>query len=205
MKNLTLLFVLFLVVCSCTHKRGVSYWKQPYRVGDSLFFVSSDSGKIEKIVVWKIGKYCNPHDPLALLPKWVRTTSVTAKNNNGHVVTVLKVHRTRRDTAFVFDLKLGRRNWFDLDSGNPSPYKYPNTTVIDTERSPSPFNILKDTYEIDIKEYGHDLEKDSVTLEKIIWSRDYGYLEFQFKNDKFYKLWKFIRNDTLIYECGIKE
>ena len=187
------LFLIIFLTCwvSCADKSKVNpiySWEQPYRIGDTLLFVSNN-GVEESLSICDIVNSINPDKPLSLLPKKVRQCSIIAQFSDGSKRPILIIKKMADHEIIELCLRLG-------DNLN----MYPNT-VIDTNQDTSILKISENpnTFSIPAKEYWNGIKSENTTLDNIIWSNKYGYINFSFKSGGFFKLKKFIRNNQIIY------
>lgn len=192
-----LFFIIFLTCWfGCANKSKVNpiySWEQPYRIGDSILF-ASNNGLEESLTICDIRNSIVPDDPLSLFPKMMRQCSIIAQFSDGSKRKILNIRKTTDYEIIELRLWLG-----------DNPNIYPNT-VIDTNQDSSILKISENpnTFSIPAKEYWTGIKSENTTLENIIWSNKYGYINFSFKDGDFFKLKKLIRNNKIIYESTSK-
>lgn len=193
-----------LLICSCGKRTSLNEsdldW-QPYEVGDSLVFESNRNESFT-LVIKKISRYHSVTDPLDLIPDRTEHLSVFAQyslinpwissigDSVFHQDTELLELNAGLDKSSL-DLKLKIEDswfygnaWFDI-----SDYVKMNTKEL------FGFNDVL-VIEDEIGEY-KDRENH---VERLYWSKDYGYVRYELKNGYYWELNSFIRNkkDQLI-------
>ncbi len=185
------LFLIVFLTCwvGCVNKSKVNpvySWEQPYRIGDTMLFVSNN-GVEETLSICDIVNSINPDKPLSLLPKKVRQCSIIARFSDGSKRPILIIKKMADHEIIELCLRL-----------------YPNT-VIDTNRDTLKIGEHPNTFSIPAKEYWKGIKSENATLDNIIWSNKYGYMKFSFEYGGFFKLKKFIRNNQIIYPVSNME
>ncbi|MBR5030813.1 MAG: hypothetical protein IKX63_06925, partial [Muribaculaceae bacterium] len=76
-------------------------FSQPYREGDSLIY-KIDEHMNDTLVINPIEKYVNPHDPLSIYPKWVKTIFITAKSSQGFHRSIMTINISKSGESIQF-------------------------------------------------------------------------------------------------------
>jgi hypothetical protein len=151
---------------------------QPYKVGDVLVFESSE-GRKETIEIKDIDKRTNPLDPLTLYP---RSQSV-------FVETILKLKAWESGT--YIDLKIHFRE---------SKFLYHGSTNLKIEEFEKYFEPSKEDARIEDFDLRTNLDREDVILKSIYWSKKFGYLEIEYKDNYSWKLISFKRKGKEIFK-----
>ena len=182
MKIKSIIIILFLpmLILSCKkYKLSDDDLKwQPYKKGDLLIF-QSNKGEIDTIQVTEIEIYNNPDDPLAIFPNIIQSLFVNGKKN------ILELQAGKNGSFIQFTLKLGDNN-----------LKYPG--VVKNIKEVFPKTSSENEFIIEAKEYYDNMKDVSFDLRYIYWSKDYGYLGLEFKDNYIWKLKSFIRNNKYL-------
>jgi hypothetical protein len=192
MHKLTTIIGAFFLICFSTFSNSCSTYKltesdlewQPYRKGDLLVF-KSNFGEIDTIIVRSIETYKNPDDPLAILPNNMQSIFVNGKQN------ILEIDAGKKESYIHFTLKLGDKY-----------LKYPNIvkSIKELDKEKSKQNKI---VAIEAKEYYDNLKELDFDLKNIYWSKEYGYIKLEFKNEYYWELQSFIRNGKNLIENKI--
>lgn len=176
MKRLIFLFSVLLMLFSCrTYKISQSDLRwQPYRKGDVLIF-ESNKGEIDTIDVENVEVYTNPDDPLAVFPNKLQSLFVLSQKS------ILEMSANKGGTSIHFTIRLGNNH-----------LKYPSTVVGVKELES--IKMEKGRYVIEAKEYYDNMKDVPFDLRYIYWSKEYGYLELEFKENYIWTLKSFIRD-----------
>ncbi len=171
-----ILSAMVLMLFSCkTYKISQSdlEW-QPYKKGDILIF-ESNKGEIDTINIKNVEVYTNPNDPLVVFPTKLQTLFVLGEN-----AAVLEFKAGEKSTDIHFILRLGKNN-----------LKYP-CTVLDIKEFEN-MKMKKGKYRIEAKEYYDNMKDVPFDLRYIYWSKEYGYLGLEFKENYIWTLKSFVR------------
>ena len=192
MHKLTTIIEAFCILCFSTFSLSCSTYKltesdlewQPYREGDLLVF-KSNLGEIDTIIVRSIETYNNPDDPLAFLPNKIQSLFVNGKQN------ILELDAGKKESYIHFTLKLGDKN-----------LRCPNIikSIKELAKKKSGQNEI---IEIEATEYYDNLKELNFDLKNIYWSKEYGYIKLEFKNQYNWELQSFIRNGKNLIENKI--
>lgn len=176
MKKLIIIFPVLFMLFSCrTYKISQNDLKwQPYKDGDVLVF-ESNKGELDTITIRSIEKYTNPDDPLAVFPNKLQSLFVIGEKN------ILKISAGKKGTYVNFEICLGKNNLV-----------YPCTIRSINELQNLKINE-KDYIVIEAKEDCENLKNRSFDLRYIYWSKEYGYLGLEFKDNYIWSLKSFIR------------
>ncbi|WP_281989952.1 hypothetical protein [Aquimarina aggregata] len=174
---------------------------QPYKIGDVLVF-QSDLDVLDTIWIKEISLYSNPKDNLSPLSDYNEIlfvngeTSSSLKNSGANYkyekfITLLKV--TASDKSNI-RLMLSKKN---------STINYPEISltidnlieIFENEPKINFFNI-SDVIEIN----GKDASGFVSDVKTIWWSKKLGYVKYNFKDNSYWEIKKFIRNGENLLE-----
>ena len=182
MKKLIVLFSVMFLFNSCSFyilsKSDLSW--QPYKEGDVLIF-ESNKGEVDTINIKEVEKHTIPNDPFDLFPTMVQTLFVVAEHS------VLEMNIGETGTSIEFTLRLG-----DNDLRYPCSGLYIN----DFENK----KIEGGKYKIEAKENCYNMKDKPFDLRYIYWSKEYGYLGLEFKDNYVWFLKSFVRNGKEIFK-----
>ena len=147
---------------------------QPYKDGDVLVF-ESNKGELDTITIRSIEKYTNPDDPLAVFPNKLQSLFVIAQKS------VIEMRANKGGTSIHFTIRLGINH-----------LKYPST-VVDVKELEN-VKMKEGRYIIEAKEYYDNMKDVPFDLRYIYWSKEYGYLGLEFKDNYIWSLKSFIRD-----------
>lgn len=177
MKRLIVLFSVLLMLFSCkTYQLSQKdlEW-QPYKKGDVLLF-ESNKGEIDTIDIKNVEVHTNPDDPLSVFPNKLQSLFVIAEKG------VLEMKANESGTSVHFTIRLGENK-----------LKYPN--VVQSIKEMNGLNKDKNgRYIIEAKEYYDNMRDQSFDLRYIYWSKEYGYLGLEFKENYVWTLKSFVRD-----------
>lgn len=177
MKKLIGLFLALFMLFSCkTYKMSENDLKwQPYKKGDVLIF-ESNKGEIDTVVIKSIETYINPDDPLAVFPNKLQSLFVISERS------ILEMSAGEKGTYINFTMHLGNNK-----------LKYPNTLRSITEMDEAKKD-KNNRYVIEANEYYDNMKDRPFDLRYIYWSKEYGYLGLEFKDNYVWTLMSFIRD-----------
>ena len=173
---------------------------QPYKVGDVLIF-KSNKGEIDTIYVREINSHTNPSDPLDFFPDYHQSLFVTGE---------IKLREPKVDMMkkkyFTENINL-----LNLHADEESPFFYfvfeKKTDTLDYPTTALTLDSLKLEFKTKKKlKYGailiqakehYDLPFD-YDLANFWWSKEYGYVRYEFKDGYYWELREFIRDNKNI-------
>ena len=177
MKRIMILLAIVFMLFSCrTYKLSKSdlEW-QPYKKGDRLVF-ESNKGELDTIQIENIESHINSDDPLAVLPDKLQTLFVVEKRS------FLEMEAGEKGSYIHFTIRLGKNN-----------LKYPG--VVQRIKEMNELNVDENgRYVIETKEYYDNMKDRSFDLRYIYWSKEYGYLGLEFKDNYIWSLKSFVRD-----------
>jgi hypothetical protein len=177
MKQAMIILTIVLMLISCkTYKLSKSdlEW-QPYKKGDRLVF-ESNKGELDTIKIINVETYINADDPLSLLPNRLQTLFVVEKKS------FLEMEAGVKGSYIHFTIRLGKNK-----------LRYPGVVLTINEMN----RLNKDEngrYVIDAKEYYDNMKDRPFDLRHIYWSKEYGYLGLEFKDNYIWTLKSFVRD-----------
>lgn len=177
MKKWLCFFALVVLFSSCKKyiiSRSDLDW-QPYREGDILIF-ESNKKEIDTIKIESIEIYTNPNDPIALFPEKSQTLFVSDEN-----LEVLILQAGKNGTDVHFPIRLGKR-----------PLNYP-CTILNLQKLKRVKRINSSIVLIEAFENCDNMKDRSFDLSNILWSKEFGYLKMEFKDDYSWELKSFVR------------
>jgi hypothetical protein len=170
---------------------------QPYKKGDILIF-KSNKNKKDSIFVNKIESHFNPKDPLSSTNEKFETLFVSGD------ITLQKPKKTKLGRIFnkekigILEMTLDESNKYlkFVFKKKSDTLKYP-TTVLTLNELKNKVNRKKDikafnSIEIEAKEY-YDLPF-KFDLKNFWWSKNFGYVRYEFKNGEYWELKEFVRD-----------
>lgn len=183
MKQAMIILTIVLMLISCrTYKLSKSdlEW-QPYQKGDRLIFESS-KGELDTIQIRSIEKYNNADDHLAVFPNSVQSLFVVGNKE------LLKLHAGKNGSKVEFKLRLGSN----------SDLKYPGTILYLEKGNLDALEKVefsaKNSFKIKAEESRGNMESLPFDLQYIYWSKDFGYLGLEFKDNYIWTLISFVRD-----------
>lgn len=185
MKKLIIISLVLMLFSCRTYKltKEDLEW-QPYKKGDVLVF-KSNRGELDTIQIKSVEIHTNPDDPLALFPNKVQSLFVVGKSE------ILKLHAGKNGHKIEFKIHLGSN---DLKSPVTILYLDEDSLFYLKEVE---YNNKK-SYKITAKESRGNMQDRSFDLRYIYWSKEYGYLGFEFKDNYVWALKSFIRDGNEI-------
>lgn len=161
---------------------------QPYKEGDSLVF-KSNKGESKTIVVESIESHINPTDPLDIFPNRQETLFVTSED---------------RDNTTLVNLgarEKGCRIYFKLSRLSESTLWHPNTVYYISEIKKMETELIsnKEVYKIPAIQSADNLKDIPFDLQHIYWSKEYGYVKFEYENGYEWTLKFLIRDGVDIW------
>lgn len=195
MKQVIFLMTMVLMLFSCkTYKLSKSdlEW-QPYKIGDKLVF-ESNKGELDTIKVENIEVHTGADDPLAVLPNKIQTLFVSGlyyhkpkkdimgRMFNTTFCNVIEMRANSSGSFIEFTIRLGENE-----------LKYPS--VVQRIKEMNKLNVDENgRYVIEAKEYYDNMKDRPFDLRYIYWSKEYGYLGLEFKDNYIWALKSFIRD-----------
>lgn len=177
MKRLIVLFSVLLMLFSCrTYKLSQSdlEW-QPYKKGDVLIF-ESNKGEKDTVKIESVEVYTNTDEPLAVFPNKLQSLFVIAEKG------VLEMTASESGTSVHFTIRLGKN-------------KLKHSSVVQSIKEMNGLNKDKNgRYVIEAKEYYDNMIDQPFDLRYIYWSKEYGYLGLEFKENYIWTLKSFDRD-----------
>ncbi len=153
---------------------------QPYKIGDILVF-ESNRGEKDIIKIENIQIQNNADDPLAIFPNMKQTLFVGGNKN------VLELNAGKKGNNISFELRLG-------ESYMRYPCFYVYLDEIEKKReSVCPFEEFKNCFSFKVKELCDNMKDRPFDLRYIYWSKEYGYLGLEFKDNYVWTLKSFVR------------
>lgn len=184
MKQILIILIIGLLMFSCKNYRlskSDLEW-QPYKVGDKLIF-QSNKGELDTIYIKSIELHRAEDDPLTIFPNIFETQYV-----NGKRKILLSIGASSNGNSYIsFNLTLGKtymRNptmYFELKEIEPSNHK-------------QSFDRFSKYFKIKAIEQASNMKEHPFDLRYIYWSKEYGYLGLEFKDDYIWTLKSFVRN-----------
>ncbi|MDC9721439.1 MAG: hypothetical protein PSN34_01535 [Urechidicola sp.] len=197
--------IIFISLTSCkkhSFTKSDLEW-QPYEIGDILIF-ESNRKEVDTIFITDISTYSNPEDQLGIFSDYHETLfvsgEVTLLNPKIDIfkrpyyrdgINLLKMYASE-ESSIKFNLaKIG------------DTLSYPTTNIsLDSLKYKMKYspkikltNINDEVVKITTKDYYFDMKFDLATF---YWSKKFGYVRYDFKNNYYWTLQKFIRNDENI-------
>ncbi len=177
MKKIIVLFSAMFVLNSCgfykLSKSDLSM--QPYKAGDILIF-ESNKGELDTIEIKEVEVHTNFDDPLDLLPNMVQSLFVVAKYS------VLEMRKYKTGAYIYFTIRLG---------DNDLKYPCMGLSIQELEKLSE-----KENSKITIKaiQSCDNMKDRPFDLRYIYWSKKYGYLGLEFKDNYVWNLKSFVRD-----------
>jgi hypothetical protein len=153
---------------------------QPYIEGDILIF-ESNKREQDTIVIKSIEIHNNPDDPLAVFPNCVQSLFVVGK------IELLKLHAGKNGSKVEFKMRIGNNKL-----RYPGVILYLNQDKIDKLIKTKFIN--KEVYKIEAEESRNNMKGRPFDLQFLYWSKEYGYLGLEFKEEYIWELKSFIRD-----------
>lgn len=162
---------------------------QPYKEGDSLIF-ESNKNELKTIVVESIESHINPTDPLDVFPEKYETLFVTGKDVP---VGIIKINAGKEE---------GGRIYFELDNLSENTLWHPNTiySIGEIKKMKTEYLSNKEVYKIEAIQSSDNLKDIPFDLRYIYWSKEYGYVKFEYENDYEWELKSLIRDGIDIWK-----
>lgn len=151
---------------------------QPYKIGDTLIF-ESNQFETDTIVIKTIEIHSAAVGPLDIFPNIIQTLYVSGCEGGS----ILEMEASNKGVLITFSLN---------ELGNDFT-KYP-TTVFEIKKLIKMQAEENTNYKIKAEEYYDNMKKYQYDLQYFYWSKNYGYLSFEFKNNYLWRLKSFIRN-----------
>lgn len=187
MRKIIYIIILSTILFSCkTYKLSKSdlEW-QPYKIGDMLIF-ESNKGEIDTIQIESIEKFTNPDDPLAVFPNKTQSIFVVGDKE------ILKLHAGSNGSKIEFKIHLK----------SDSILRYPVTILYLQKNKINDLEKIvfnsKNSFKIKSIESRGNMQDRPFDLRYIYWSKEYGYLGLEFKDNYFWTLKSFIRDGNNI-------
>lgn len=190
-------FILISLLISCGTEYKIkpeSFEWQPYEIGDKLVF-ESHSKQIDTVFVNEISDYTNPNDPLAVFPNYHTTYFVSGEISLLNPFTSSTGNKIFKDYVDLLALRSGKTtDYLTLNfAKRRDTLLYPEITLKISELKSKFENKSKyESIEIDIESYNN--LPFSYEVKTILWSKEFGYTGYKFKNGNSWRLIKFIRN-----------
>lgn len=160
---------------------------QPYKVGDVLVFEST-KGEVDTVLIEAIKSYMNADDPLALFPDYDQSLFISLKKN----ILCLTKNRFGSYMELSFFLKTKDRK------------SYPITFVTLSDEYISKLDTIVfngyPVFKIEAKTKAYTLSHIDWDLQYFYWSKQYGYMAFEFKEGYKWYLKSFVRDGVKILE-----
>lgn len=160
---------------------------QPYKVGDSLIF-ESNKGELKTIVIKNIESHIGHSDPLAIFPDKWEYLFVTGKDVP---VGIIKMSAGKEGGAIYFELQ--RFNEYTL--------RHPSTVYKINEIKKMDIELIsnKKVFKIEAIQYYDNLKDIPFDLRYIYWSKEYGYVKFEYESGYEWTLKSLLRNGVDIW------
>lgn len=195
MKQVIFLITMVLMLFSCKRyklSKSDLEW-QPYKIGDKLVF-ESNKGELDTIKVENIEVHTGADDPLAVLPNKIQTLFVSGlyyhkpkkdimgRMFNTTFCNVIEMRANSSGSFIEFTIRLGENE-----------LKYPG--VVQSIKEMSELSTDESgKYIIKAVESRDNMKDRSFDLRYIYWSKEYGYLGLEFKDNYIWALKSFIRD-----------
>ena len=190
-KCLSISLLVTVFSCGKTHRiSDTDLAEQPYHVGDTLIFMSS-TNLVDSIFIDEIERFKSPSDPLDLFPDYTETVHISA-----HISLlepyVSSINKMVQHEYMSFLSLRGSENsaYFDFELNKPrDTLRYRDFMVpIDSIRGKG----MNEVIEINSNIY-ESIFPFPYDLERIFWSRKYGFVKYEFSNGLSWQLIAFIR------------
>jgi hypothetical protein len=174
---------------------------QPYQIDDILVF-KSEENLIDSIKIVEIQSYRNPEDNLSFTSPnheslFVNGELLNPSKDKQHLkhVPLLKLYADQvTKVNFILErsydtLTYAKGNYETKELSSFNISKYSDNACLNDVIEIKPNYTGGINYQFDLESY--------------LWSKKHGYIKCSFKNGKFFKLEKLIRNGTnILPECG---
>ncbi|MCB4800262.1 hypothetical protein [Neotamlana laminarinivorans] len=191
------IFILIPLLLSCRAEYKIdseSFDWQPYEIGDKLVF-KSNANEVDTIFVKEISSYTNPNDHLALFPDYQTTYFITGEISLINPFTSSIGNKVTKDYVDILKLSSGEEtDYLTLNfKKRRDTLSYSEITFKISELESKFENKSKyESIEIDA-EYNNDMPF-AYDLKTVFWSKEFGYIKYEFKNGNSWNLTEFIRN-----------
>ncbi len=203
LKNI--IFIIFSVIltisCSRTYRLSKSDFEwQPYKKGDILVFKSIDNER-DTIFINGIKSYLNPDDPM--MPKEYNETLFISGERSLSKPRKQAGHLFYREYIDILEVFSGEENTYltFVFKKKSDTLSYP-TTVLSIDNLKYKFKekskLSHNSILIEAKDY-YDLNFE-YDLNFFWWSKQFGYVRYEFKNGIYWELEKFIRKGVNILD-----
>lgn len=199
MRHLFTILIISLMLLSCKSYRlskNDLEW-QPYKEGDVLVFVSN-KGEADTIQIKNIDIHTNANDPLAIFPTMLQSLFVSGVYYHEPKKDIMgrMYNSSYRDILEMESNNTGSYITFTLHLGNHK-LRYPRTLLTIKELG----NLKEENcqYIIEAKEHYDNMKDYPFDLRYIYWSKVYGYLGLEFKDNYVWTLKSFMREGKEIY------
>lgn len=192
-----LMFFSSLIGCSKKYKLTESDLKlQPYQVGDVLIFETNNK-TIDTISITELDYHSNPNDQLSLTSDLNETLFV-----NGYMS--IPNEKSKRNILTLLEITSSKRSYirFKLDKKYDKLY-YPDVLLYLNDfsekfnnESENVFSGIDDIIEIE----GSDMSGLHSDVKSILWSKKFGYIKYNYKDQTYWELKKFIRDGKNLLE-----
>lgn len=165
---------------------------QPYRQGDVLIF-ESNRKELDTIKIESIEKFTNPDDPLAVFPKKIQSLFVEGVRFHAPKKDIMGrvYHSSHCNILEMVASKETAYMYFELELGD-NKMRYPKTGISLDELEKLIIN--NDEIQIKAKENADNMKEYPFDLRYIYWSKKFGYLKLEFKDNYIWSLKSFIRD-----------
>ena len=198
MKLISLL-ILFncLIIQSCSESYEISQesnnW-QPYSIGDILVFESSKNEK-DTIFIKAIDSYTNPSDPLDAFPDYYESLFITGN------ISLIKPYKSSigkivsKEHTNILKLTANENDYIKFEFSKKEAKYYGNTSFSISsleERKPIEYGNYNDILFFENIE-GDYYHRDNYII-RLFWSKKFGYVRYELKDDYYWNLKEFVRN-----------
>ena len=183
-------FLVILILTGCkkyTFSSKELQW-QPYKAGDILI-IESNEKTIDTIWIKEIEVYSNPNDNLALLPDYVETMFVSGEYKPQYVNQ--KINNDKKYFVELLKLNSQEKSYINFSLSQPkSNISYPSVLCYISDLKNKFEQKKKNIIEIKANDI-NDIQTDGKSF---LWSKNYGYLKYNFNDGSFWELKEFIRD-----------
>lgn len=161
---------------------------QPYKINDKIIY-KSNNGQFESYTITEIEIYTNPNDHLAIACRYNQVLYVGAIGTDKCYKALLALHKFNKGLCVDLLFRPGNFTGFT-----------PIYTVATPLKS-NEFNGIK-VLKINAADFYPDnyVSGREDDLDYVLWSKDFGYIVFFYKNGNYWVLVDFIRNNNTIYK-----
>lgn len=159
----------------------------------------SNTNHVDTIFVREINSYRNPEDHLAISTNYHTTYFITGEISLIHSFTSSIGNKVKQDYVDILKLSSGKEDDYLILNFKKrrDTLSYSEVTLKISELKSKFENKAKyESIEIDATSY-NDMPFN-YDLKSILWSKEFGYTKYEFKNGHSWSLIEFIRNDKNI-------